>query len=149
MSEEKAGPAKAGWWTPMLHVKSIERSIPFYEQLGFELIDTDRCEPIGWARMHCEGGAVMFLRAEEEVDPSEAPVIFVLYTPALAALREQLLAAGIAVSEIKRPEYMPSGTMHLSDPDGFSLEICHWGDEEHTAWMERIGRAPNKGAGES
>jgi hypothetical protein len=35
---------------------------------------------------------------------------------------------------------MPSGTMHLSDPDGFSLEICHWGDAEHEAWLERIGK---------
>ena len=146
MSERIASPAKAGWWTPMLHVKSIERSIPFYERLGFELIDTDRCEPIGWARLHCEGGAVMLLRAEAPVvpfEPGAVPVLFVLYTPALAALREQLLAAGVAVSEIRRPEYMPSGTMHLSDPDGFSLEICHWGDEEHTAWLERIGRRPS------
>ena len=91
----------------------------------------------------------MFLRAELPFEPGELPVLFVLYTPALAALREELLAAGVEVSKIKRPEYMPSGTMHLSDPDGFSLEICHWGDAEHTAWLERIGRAPKKGAGES
>ena len=142
MSEENASPAKAGWWTPMLHVKSIERSIAYYERLGFELIDTDRCQPIGWARMHCEGGAVMFLRSEEKFEPRQQATLFVMYTPELAALRDRLLAEGVAVSEIRRPEYMPSGTMHLSDPDGFSLEICHWGDEEHTTWLERIGRAP-------
>jgi predicted enzyme related to lactoylglutathione lyase len=138
---------KAGWWTAMLHVQSIERSIPFYERLGFEVIDTDRCDPIGWARLHSEGGAagaVMFLRAEEPFEPGAVPVLFVLYSPDLAALRADLVAAGVAVSEIKHPQYMPSGTMHLSDPDGFSIEICHWGDAEHEAWLERIGK---KGAG--
>ena len=60
---------KAGWATPMFWVADIDRSIRFYELLGFEVIDTDRCEPLGWARIHCEGGAVMFLRAEEPVDP--------------------------------------------------------------------------------
>jgi catechol 2,3-dioxygenase-like lactoylglutathione lyase family enzyme len=129
----------------MLHVASIERSIAFYERLGFELVDTDRCEPIGWARLHCEGGALMLLRAEEPLlpfEPGKVPVLFVLYSPDLAGLRAELLAQGVTVSAIKRPDYMPSGTMHLSDPDGFSIEICHWGDAEHAAWLERIGRAP-------
>ena len=144
MVEAKPELARAGWWTPMLHVRSIESSIAFYERLGFELIDTDRCEPIGWARMHCEGGAVMFLRHELEFEPGEVPVLFALYSPDLPRLRGQLVAAGVAVSEVQHPQYMPSGSMHLSDPDGFSLEICHWGENEHTAWLERIGRAPKK-----
>jgi len=62
--------AKVGYSTPMLHVAEIENSIRFYELLGFTTIDTDRCKPLGWARLHCEGGAVMFLRAERKVDPS-------------------------------------------------------------------------------
>src|SRR4029077_4298348 len=61
---------KAGYSTTLLHVAEVERSLRFYELLGFVSIDTDRCKPIGFARMHCEGGAVMFLRAEEPVDPS-------------------------------------------------------------------------------
>lgn len=47
---------KAGWLTPLLHVANIETSIRFYELLGFSTIDTDRAKPLGWARMHCEGG---------------------------------------------------------------------------------------------
>jgi len=46
---------KAGYSTPMLHVAEIEESIRFYELLGFATVDTDRCKPLGWARMHCEG----------------------------------------------------------------------------------------------
>src|SRR4051812_27524640 len=104
--------AKAGWFTPLLHVKSIERSLEFYKLLGFEVIDTDRCQPqVGWARMHCEGGAVMFLRAEVDVIPDKQGVIFAMYTPDLAAFRAHLLGNRVKVPEISYPEYMPSGSL--------------------------------------
>jgi hypothetical protein len=67
---------KAGYSTPLLHVAEIERSIRFYQLLGFTAIDTDRCVPIGWARLHCEdGSAEMFLRAEEPLDASAQTVM--------------------------------------------------------------------------
>ncbi|MGH9774845.1 MAG: VOC family protein [Candidatus Acidiferrales bacterium] len=130
---------KAGYSTPMLHVAEIEKSIQFYELLGFETIDTDRCTPIGWARMHCDGGALMFLRAEEPVDPGH-PVMLCMYTPDLAALREQLFASGLKVPPIKYPEYMRSGEMTLHDPDGNIVFVNHWGKAEQEAWEKRIGR---------
>lgn len=133
---------KAGWSTPMVHANSIEESIKFYEQLGFELIDSDGCKPLGWARIHCEGGAMMFLRAEDghRVDATKQGVMFYMYTADLPALREQLMASGIEVSEIKRPPYMPSGEMYLKDPDGFVVGVGHWSEQEHTEWLKRIGR---------
>lgn len=93
----------AGWYTPMLRVAEIERSIPFYEVLGFELIDTDRCEPIGWARMHCQGGAVMLLRGGP-TNPMAQTVMFYMYTPDLPALREQLVEKGVRY----RPSSIPT-----------------------------------------
>lgn len=140
-----AAKAKAGYWTSLLHVASIERSIPFYERLGFELVDTDRCEPIGWARLHCEGGALMFVRDPGDgppIAPESQTVLFYLYTPELSRLREQLVAAGVEVSEIHHPFYMPSGEVSLRDPDGYSLLIGHWGEQEHADWLARIGRSP-------
>jgi catechol 2,3-dioxygenase-like lactoylglutathione lyase family enzyme len=132
---------KAGYSTPMLHVADIEKSIEFYQRLGFETVDTDRGTPIGWARMHCEGGAVMFLRAEDghTADPSVQGVMFVMYTPDLASLREDLLQAGVKAPAIRYPGYMPSGEMQLADPDGYSVTIVHWGKQEHEAWERRIG----------
>jgi hypothetical protein len=38
---------KASYSTPLLHVAEIEKSIPFYERLGFTTVDTDRCQPSG------------------------------------------------------------------------------------------------------
>jgi hypothetical protein len=133
--------AKVGYSTPMLHVAEIEKSIRFYELLGFVTVDTDRAQPLGWARMHCEGGAVMFLRAEEPVDASSHSMLLCMYTPDLIELREQLLAGGIKVSPIRRPEYMPSGEISLADPDGYAILVSHWGKSEQEAWEKRI--SPN------
>ena len=131
---------KATYSTPMLHVADIERSIRFYELLGFATIDTDRCQPLGWARMHCKGGAVMFLRAEHPIDPSAQALMLYMYTPDLAGLREHLLGNGVQVPPIRHPEYMPSGEIGITDPDGFLIIVAHWGKSEHEAWEKRIGR---------
>jgi len=132
--------AKVGYSTPMLHVAEIERSIRFYELLGFVTVDTDRCTPLGWARMHCEGGAIMFLRAEEPLDPVRVTTMLYMYTPDLVCLREQLLAAGVKVPPITHPPYMPGGEIQMPDPDGYSVLIAHWGKSEQEAWEKRIGR---------
>jgi len=131
---------KAGYCTPMLHVKEIERSLKFYALLGFETIDTDRCVPIGWARIHCQGGAIMFLRAEEPINSPPKGVMLCMYTPNLVELREQVLAGGIDVPPIRFPGYMPSGEIQFSDPDGYPVIVSHWGKAEQEAWEKRIGQ---------
>jgi predicted enzyme related to lactoylglutathione lyase len=123
----------------MLHVTDIERSIRFYERLGFATVDTDRGTPLGWARLHCEGGAGMFLRAEHPMDPSAQALILYMYTPDLMTLRERLLASSVQVAPIQHPEYMPSGEMQFVDPDGYAIAVAHWGKTEHEAWERRIG----------
>jgi predicted enzyme related to lactoylglutathione lyase len=131
--------AKAGHSTPLLHVQEIERSIRFYELLGFATVDTDRARPLGWARLHCEGGAVMLLRAEEPLNPSAQGVLLYMYTPDLISLREHLLAEGVKVPAIRYPEYMRSGEIHIKDPDGYNILVGNWGKAEHEAWEKRIG----------
>jgi len=133
---------KAGYSTPMLHAAEIEKSIHFYGLLGFTTVDTDRAQPLGWARLHCEGGALMFLRAEEPANTSAHPVMLYMYTPDLAALREQLLASGIKVPPIRNPPYMPSGEIGMNDPDGNIVLVAHWGKSEQEAWERRVGTKP-------
>ena len=131
--------AKAGYSTPMFHVAEIEHSIRFYELLGFQTIDTDRGTPIGWARLHCQGGAVMFLRADEPLGDFPRGVMLCMYAPDLPALREHLLANGVSVPAIRYPPYMPSGELQLADPDGYPIVLSHWGKAEQEAWEKRIG----------
>lgn len=130
--------AKAGYSTPMFHVAEIEKSIRFYELLGFKTIDTDRAKPLGWARLHCDGGAIMFLRAEEPMNLQHYPVMLCMYSPDLAGLRAQLLASGIDAPQIRHPEYMPSGELTLADPDGYIVLVAQWGKAEQEAWEKRI-----------
>ena len=142
-----AMPPNAGYSTPMLHVADVLRSIRFYSLLGFDLIDTEgpaTCP--GWARMHCEGGALMFLLAEEPVDASRQSILLAMYTSDLPALREHLLANGVKVPPITYPGYMPSGQITLSDPDGYIVGINHWGDAEHSAWLKAIEQKKNSGS---
>jgi catechol 2,3-dioxygenase-like lactoylglutathione lyase family enzyme len=131
-------PSRAGFSTPLIHVKDVERSIRFYELLGFQLADhVVEGGHASWARMHCEGGAVMFLAVEEEIRPREQNIQLYLYTPDLPALRDRLLAAGIEVTEIRRPGYMPSGEVQVRDPDGYAMWIGHWGKEQQESWEKQ------------
>ena len=132
-------PVRAGYCTPMLHVAEIEKSIRFYELLGFSVIDTEGHNPLAWARLHCDdGSAVMFLRAEQEIDPRAQALILYLYTPNLPALRDHLLANGVKVPAINYPEYMPSGKINITDPDGYKIEIAQWGKPEQESWEEHL-----------
>lgn len=125
----------------MLHVRNVERSIEFYTLLGFTLNDTEGCGPLSWARMHCDdGSAVMLLLAEEpdNIDANKQAIMLVLYTPDLPAFRAHLLANGIDVPAIDHPGYMPSGTLHFRDPDGFIISVNHWSDVEHQQWLRQL-----------
>jgi catechol 2,3-dioxygenase-like lactoylglutathione lyase family enzyme len=133
--------ARAGWYTPLLHVRDMHASMRFYGLLGFELVDQmGDWDHVGWARMHCEGGGVMFLLAED-APPLAHTVLFVMYCPDLPALRAQLLNAGLDVPAIGHPEYAPSGSLDLRDPDGYPVTVIHWSQAEHDTWeRERKAR---------
>lgn len=130
---------KAGYFTPMLHVADVAASIRFYESLGFELIDTEGGRGhISWARLHAEGSAIMLFEAEEPIPPGRTSVMLYAYTGDLPALRRRLLDAGVQASAVNHPPYMPSGEITVKDPDGNPVFIAHWGDAEHSAWLEKV-----------
>ena len=119
----------------MLHVADVRRSITFYRLLGLELMDYEG-DPTcpGWARMHSEGGDLMFLLAETPMEGSRQAFFLYPYTDEPAALREHLLANGVKVSGIHRPAYMQSGEISVPDPDGYSVFVGLWGTAEHQRW---------------
>jgi catechol 2,3-dioxygenase-like lactoylglutathione lyase family enzyme len=129
---------KSGYSTPLLQVANVERSLRFYALLGFDVVDVEGAKgSLGWARVHCEGGAIMFVRSQEPQAPPDDRFLLYLYTPDLSALRTQLSSAGVEVSPISYPEHMRSGEICLKDPDGYSILIGHWGQSEHEAWQRQ------------
>jgi|SRR5579864_796518 len=110
---------------PLAHAADPQRSVDFYHLLGMKVRGSLR-RPSGelqWVHLSCNQADLMFGRASEPVVPGQQAVLFYLYSPNLVALREHLLAKGVAVSGITYPEYMPKGEIRVEDPDGYVLLI--------------------------
>ncbi len=112
--------AKVTGLVPMTHAVNVQRLVDFYKLLGMEMrgcLKTGSGE-LQWAHVACEHANLMFARASEPVVASQQAVLFYLYSPNLIALREYLISAGVRVSPITYPEYMPKGEVCVEDPDG-------------------------------
>ena len=66
--------------------------------------------------------------ADEPVDPRQQGVRFHCWSSDVAQLRDELLRAGIEVSAIEHPFYMPAGEISVTDPDGYLLVIGQLGE---------------------
>ncbi|MFO0838294.1 MAG: hypothetical protein U1D55_07170 [Phycisphaerae bacterium] len=126
---------------PMAHVADVERSIVFYEHLGFSVLN--RLEHGGitrWASLRSANAWIMFARADGPIAPEQQAMLLYLYSNDVAALRSRLLGRGLhdggkycgqagpndgrcVVFDISKPHYMPEGEIRVSDPDGYCLLI--------------------------
>ncbi|HUS18471.1 MAG TPA: VOC family protein [Terriglobales bacterium] len=117
---------------PMVHVADVERSVAFYQLLGFEVGNrVPPTGPMGWCWLYQphapdwkRGANLMLSRSECPIDAKVQSFLVYLYAEDLAALRTELLAHGLKPSEITFPIYLPEGEFQLSDPDGFCLMIA-------------------------
>ena len=109
----------------MAHVASVQNSIDFYKLLGMELRGSLKASDgdLRWAHIARERAHLMLARASAPVSAEQQAVLFYLYSPHLATLREHLIAAGVRVSSITYPDYMPKGEIRMEDPDGYVLLI--------------------------
>jgi predicted enzyme related to lactoylglutathione lyase len=111
--------------TPFVHVEDVARSIAFYHHLGLTLASVYkyRGTPI-WASLTSGEAELMVTTDGDPIDPAGQGVLFYLYSDDLAALRKQLLAAGIAVGEIEDGTPGPTQQMQIIDPDGYELMVA-------------------------
>lgn len=123
---ERTAPAQVTGLIAMAHVADVKRSIDFYKLMGMELrgsLKAGDSSDLRWAHVACEQAHLMFARASGPIVAGDQAVLFYLYSPDLTALREHLIAAGVSVSPITHPDYMPKGEVRLEDPDGYVLLI--------------------------
>ena len=122
---------------PMIHVADVERSAAFYRLLGFEIGNyvprTGRKE---WAWLYSvsaedwkRGPNLMVTRSTHAIDKDAQEALFYLYAKDLKAVREVLVANGIAAGDICFPEYLPEGEFRVTDPDGYVLMIAQAGTD--------------------
>jgi hypothetical protein len=81
---------------PLVHVRSVVRSMEFYRKLGFEE-----------GRTHTPEG---------DTEPVGAWI---------RGFRDTLLAAGVDAGPIQKPFWAPGGEFRVTDPDGYVLMITH------------------------
>jgi hypothetical protein len=110
---------------PFVHVEDVERSIAFYHHLGFVVANVYSYRGTAvWAELRSGEAEVMVSTDGDAIDPSGQGVLFYLYSDELAALRAQLLAAGVAVGEIVDGPPGVLQEMQLTDPDGYVLKVA-------------------------
>jgi catechol 2,3-dioxygenase-like lactoylglutathione lyase family enzyme len=131
---QTAGPAEALRRTPtapvedlipFVHVADVQRSIAFYELLGFAVSATHGpSDRLDWAALEHQQAKLMVARADSPVDPSGQGVLFYLYTHGLPALHTHLRAHGQAAGAIRDGTPGPRHEMRLHDPDGYVLMVA-------------------------
>jgi hypothetical protein len=112
----------------LLHVRSVERSIEFYQRLGFEL----GREPLkneqgnsSFAWLHRgQAAQIMVTLTGRQLNPSAQDMMFYLYVHDLHGYREAVIARGVAVGEISHPFWNPNGEFRIDDPDGWTWMVC-------------------------
>jgi catechol 2,3-dioxygenase-like lactoylglutathione lyase family enzyme len=118
---------------PFVHVADVRRSIEFYERLGFTVSGTHVHDgALDWAALESGAARLMLARAGPPDAGARRTVLFYLYSPDLADLREHLVAEGIAVGPIRDGTPGPRREMALSDPDGYCLMIAEM--EQPESW---------------
>jgi catechol 2,3-dioxygenase-like lactoylglutathione lyase family enzyme len=112
---------------PMVSVTDVERSIAFYEHLGFEVGNTFAGEGATkptWAWLQ-SGEARLMLSATNKPIAGKHAVLFYVYTEDVLAARTTLIDAGLNPGTITRPFYAPRGEFELVDPDGYVIMVTH------------------------
>jgi hypothetical protein len=113
---------------PLASVKSVARSIEFYQKLGFVVGNTHTpkgaAEP-SWVWLKCGKTQLMFDQTSDPIDSDERPIMFYVYCDDVAGFRTKLLESGVEAGPITYPFYAPRGEFRVTDPDGYAVMITH------------------------
>lgn len=125
VATDAGAPPAVSALVPFVHVVDIARSVAFYRDLGFTVVDT--FEPDGelaWAFLESDGARLMLARASAPIDHHAQAVLFYLYARDLDGLRDHLVAVGASPGEIFDGTPGPKREMRVADPDGYVLMIA-------------------------
>lgn len=110
----------------MAPVADVQRSIAFYEQLGFELESTfEEDGVLHWAYVRAGGAQLMLSRTDSPAPPEKQTMVIYLYADDVVAYHRELEEKGLDVGPLEKRFYMESGEFELRDPDGYFLLVGH------------------------
>jgi hypothetical protein len=120
-------PAQTRSLVAFAHVASVERSIKFYADLGFKVLNTvipeGQTAPV-WAWLESEKANLMVGLASGPIDASQQAILFYLYFDDIKQTHAALAERHHSPGDIKYPFYMPGGECRLEDPDGYVLMLA-------------------------
>jgi catechol 2,3-dioxygenase-like lactoylglutathione lyase family enzyme len=110
---------------PMLSVSDLKRTMSFYGELGFDVLNSFGTPEPRWCMLGRDGVRIMFNQPpQDELDalPSRAKdfQIFYFYPDDVVALHAAWKNAGLHVSELRVTDYQMK-EFELRDPDGYWL----------------------------
>ena len=147
MFREGSTPESVHRCVAMVHVENVDASAEFYRLLGFKIesrytLSDGTSNFVGLKSSQAE---LFLARSSGPIVPSQQAVLFYMYTSNVQAMREQLIAQGIAdggippgarkpgqedlvlercaVFSISHPFYMPHGELRIHDLDGYVLLV--------------------------
>lgn len=112
----------------MAFVGDVLRSVSFYAHLGFTVANSftpPGADVPSWAWLTSGWAHLMISRAAEPIVAHPEAVVFYLYVDEVAAVRDELVAAGLNPGPITTPFYAPEGEFRLTDPDGYCVMVTH------------------------
>jgi catechol 2,3-dioxygenase-like lactoylglutathione lyase family enzyme len=105
---------------PMIPVQSLDRSIGFYEKLGFSV--EQRRDDWGWA-MLCLGDCKIMIDRSINARPGAArDAVLYLYPSDIRAYHRQVRGAGLSIPDLDTTFYGLT-EFRLDDPDGNRMWI--------------------------
>jgi len=112
----------------LLNVSDPERSIIFYEKLGFELGNDplkngQGLSTFAWMH-HGDAAQIMLTRGRGPLSAEARGIMFYLYVTDMPAFRAQVISRGVAVGEVTHPFWSPDGEFRVDDPDGWTWMVC-------------------------
>jgi predicted enzyme related to lactoylglutathione lyase len=112
----------------LLNVADVDRSISFYEKLGFQVcnepLKNDQGVKTFVGMHHGSTAQIMLGRTDQPLNSGVQHILFYLYVADMPKYREQLIARGVDVGKVMHPFYMPSGEFQVDDPDGWVWIVC-------------------------
>ncbi|HZT09646.1 MAG TPA: VOC family protein [Actinomycetota bacterium] len=113
---------------PLIHVQDVGRSITFYEEFGFRVMNLypgPGDGPVTWAWIESDAAQLMLAKANAQLVSERHSVLFYLYCDDVRGTKSALEEAGIKTGEIRSPFYSPQGEFEVTDPDGYVLMVTH------------------------
>jgi uncharacterized glyoxalase superfamily protein PhnB len=105
---------------PMLPVKSMPRSVEFYQKLGFSV--ERREDKWGWAMLRFDECRIMLDQSINQDPDAPRQSVLYLYPDDIVKYRERVRKAGLAVPELDMTFY-GMREFRIDDPDGNRLWI--------------------------